>query len=252
MDVAEAEDNPRLCADLFHRDGLLHVRGILPAIAASALATSVGQELRRRQSAGDASWFGDVYGYEDTGKRWDMKLMLTDEVRIALSAIMLRLQMVLETLRPSWQLAELAAMCTFPGDPGQPVHSDTSHIFDPQVVTIFVALHDIAVDRGPTRFYPGTHTNKEVLMGYTERDEKSAVLGTMACGDCVMMDSRLLHCGTANESDEHRFLFYSSWMPPVRRPRGSTNTILEEHSAWPVASRWNRQRHCKTEVRRSA
>ena len=54
----------------------------------------------------------------------------------------------------------------------------------------------------------------------------------------VLMDSRLLHCGTANTSDllwaqpgsfavfpsspalrsaRHRFLFYTSWMPPARR-----------------------------------
>merc|ERR1711972_392968 len=104
--------------------------------------------------------FGDVYGYEDvqSGCRWDLKLRLSAEVRSSLISILEKLQPFMESLYPSWQLSELAAMCTFPGDPTQPVHSDTSHIFDKRHITVWLALHDISVDQGPTKMYPGTHS----------------------------------------------------------------------------------------------
>mmetsp|Transcript_58192 Transcript_58192/g.108960 ORF Transcript_58192/g.108960 Transcript_58192/m.108960 type:complete len:264 (-) Transcript_58192:14-805(-) len=229
--ASDLEDRARQAATAFGRDGLLHIRGILPESVAEALCARVHSELQERQQSGNSEYFGDVYGYEDTrsGHRWDLKLQLSGEVKVALTNILSRLQKVLETLRPSWQLTEMAAMCTFPEDPGQPVHADTSHVYDQQVVTIFVALHDIPCERGPTKMYPKSHLDGELHLGIKEVDESSAVLCTMKQGDCVVMDSRLLHCGTANTSNLHRFLFYTSWMQPARRSRGSTNTIMPQY-----------------------
>ncbi|CAE7757710.1 rpl5 [Symbiodinium pilosum] len=229
VDASSLPDHAREAATAFGRDGLVRIKNILPVEVAEALCARVREELKQRRHEGDAVYFGDVYGYEDCGQRWDLKLQLSNEVKIALTSILGRLQKVLETLRPSWQLTELAAMCTFPSDPGQPVHADTSHVYDQQVVTIFVALHDISPERGPTKMYPKSHLDGELHLGMKEVDEASAVLCTMNMGDCVVMDSRLLHCGTANTSDLHRFLFYTSWMQPARRSRGSTNTILPEY-----------------------
>jgi len=238
VDAAALAENPRQVAAAFRRDGLVRVKQILSHEVAEAVCSRVHEELHARKSEGDSSYFGDVYGYEDTGQRWDLKLQLSAEVKHALTILLQRAQGVLESLRPSWQLTELAAMCTLPEDPGQPVHADTSHVYDQQVVTIFVALHDIPPERGPTKMYPRSHLDGELHLGLKEVDESSAVLCTMSCGDCVMMDSRLLHCGTANTSDLHRFLFYSSWMPPVKRSRGSTNTILPEYEDKLTLRRW--------------
>ncbi|CAJ1381893.1 unnamed protein product [Effrenium voratum] len=238
VDAASVAENSRQVAAAFKRDGLAVVRQILPPAVAEALCSRVDAELRARQSEGDDSYFGNVYGYEDAGQRWDLKLRLSPEVKEAMRALLECLQGVLEALRPSWQLTELAAMCTFPSDPGQPVHADTSHVYDQQVVTIFVALHDVPTERGPTKMYPRSHVDGELHLGMKEVDESSAVLCTLSCGDCVLMDSRLLHCGTANTSDLHRFLFYTSWMPPARRSRGSTNTILAEYEEKLSLRRW--------------
>ena len=89
-DAASVAAEPRRARDRFERDGLLRVRGAVPRAAAEALAAHVTEELPRRREGGDASWFGDVHGYEDAevagGARWDLKLALTPEVRAALSA----------------------------------------------------------------------------------------------------------------------------------------------------------------------
>lgn len=203
-----------------------------------ALLGQIQKELEERRKDTSGDWFGDVYGYEDTGRRYDLKLRVSREVAAALTSVLTCLEPILHLLRPSWEMTELAAMCTFPGDPGQPVHADTSHVYDQQVVTTFVALHDIPPERGPTKMYPFTHLDGEVHLGLKEVDEQSSVLCSMSCGDCVIMDSRLLHCGTANSSEEWRVLFYSSWMPPVRRSRGSTNTILSQYEEQVSLRNW--------------
>jgi len=223
----------------FNTHGLLHIQGILSEAVVDALHARIESELAlRREDANAEAWFGDVYGFEEKGFRWDMKLTRSPAVRDALVSVIQVIKALLESRKPSWQLAELAAMCTFPGDPGQPVHADTSHIYDEQVVTIFVALHDIDITRGPTKMYPGSHVDGELHMGYRKPDEDAAVYCTMRKGDCAVMDSRLLHCGTANRSGLHRFLFYSSWRPPVRRPRGSTNTILGRYEDKFYLNKW--------------
>jgi len=222
-------NNSHLAEARFCRDGLLHIPCIVSQREADALEQRVREELIERRRDGKKEWFGDVYGYEDKGFRWDMKLKLSAEVRTALRAVLACVQPLLERERPSWELVELAAMCTMPGEPCQPVHADTSHIFDAQMVTIFVALHDVDVAHGPTRMYPRTHTDPKFHMGHEQPDEAAAVLCTMNRGDCVLMDSRLLHCGTANVSDRHRYLFYCTWKPPGRRSKGSTSTLLPEY-----------------------
>lgn len=234
--------DPNHAASCFKRDGLLYLQEALPERLMKALLARVDSELaERRADSNFKHWFGDVYGSDDgddKGCRWDLKLRMSPEVRAVFDVILEVLQPMLEAIYPGWQLAELAAMCTFPGDPAQPVHSDTSHIYDKSHVTMWVALHDVEVAHGPTKMYPRTHTNPEVHMGYTKPDEDSAILCGMRCGDIVLMDSRLLHCGTANVSAERRFLFYSTWMPPVRRSTGSTNTLLPEYEEKVALRHW--------------
>jgi len=222
-------DCPNDAAGRLAHDGLLHVRGAAPRSVAGALRKHVDEELARRRQDSDPSWFGDVYGYEDTGKRWDLKLFLTAEVAAVLSALLGALHGMMEADQPTWRLTELAAMCTVPGDPGQPVHADTSHIYDQRMLTVFFALHDIQGQRGPTCMYPRTHADGELHMGERELDASTGVLCTMECGDCVVMDSRLLHHGTPNTSPDSRHLFYTSWCSSARRSRGSTNTLLEAY-----------------------
>eukprot|EP00929_Paragymnodinium_shiwhaense_P074288 TRINITY_DN38003_c0_g1_i1.p1 TRINITY_DN38003_c0_g1~~TRINITY_DN38003_c0_g1_i1.p1 ORF type:complete len:787 (-),score=110.60 TRINITY_DN38003_c0_g1_i1:363-2543(-) len=217
-----------MASDRFKTHGLLHVQGTLRSSTAGALEKYVDAHLKKKTGEHiDKRWFGNVYGFEDRGKRWDMKLALDSEVTAGLKELLDCCQPLLQAIgqRP-WKLVELASMCTFPGDPGQPVHADTSHLDEHNIVTVFVALHDVQADRGPTRMFPGTHTDKEIHLGLKTADEGSSVLCSMTCGDCVVMDSRLLHCGTQNASSQHRYIFYTSWMPSDGSSRSSTNTLL--------------------------
>lgn len=86
--------------------------------------------------------------------------------------------------------------------------------------------------------FPGTHTNCELHVGLRTLDESTGILCEMKCGDCVLMDSRLMHCGTANTSDIDRFLFYSSWGCVGGDTCGSTDTLLDSYVNRLLLSEW--------------
>jgi ectoine hydroxylase-related dioxygenase (phytanoyl-CoA dioxygenase family) len=51
------------------------------------------------------------------------------------------------------------------------------------------------------------------------------VLGTLSKGSCAIFDSRCLHCGTANRSDQSRALFYFSFKSPKVGHPGNPGSI---------------------------
>ena len=55
-----------------------------------------------------------------------------------------------------------------------------------------------------------------------------AVLGLLWNGDCVIFDSRVLHCGTANRSDTSRALSYFSFKNPNIEYAGNPRSIQQE------------------------
>uniref|UniRef100_A0A7S4JJ73 Uncharacterized protein n=1 Tax=Odontella aurita TaxID=265563 RepID=A0A7S4JJ73_9STRA len=119
-------------------------------------------------------------------------------------------------------LYELSCLISDPGSQRQNVHPDTPYLEGkgPVLYTCFIALQDVQLDMGPTTWLPGTHTKEahdEFMAGGEQKDElirtRPAVLGTLPKGCCAIFDSRCLHCGTANRSeDSSRALFYFSFL----------------------------------------
>ena len=82
---------------------------------------------------------------------------------------------------------------------------------------VFVALQDIDDTMGHTIFYPRTHTPETHLMWNAAQKKASSpafiknlksVQSSLKKGDVSIFDSRLLHCGDSNDSEERRLLFY--------------------------------------------
>ncbi|CAE7228610.1 rpl5 [Symbiodinium sp. CCMP2592] len=248
VEASRLPDHAREVAAAFSRDGLVRIKNVLPVEVSEALCCRVQSELEQRRYEGDPTFFGDVYGYEDSGHRWDLKLQLSNEVKIALVSILGRLQKVHKHDAWSrWRIGQArsrkmigagnaATFLAIDGDGGHVYFS-----FGPWAAGTLAWLDEggddicsadelaiIAQEQEPAHVVL-KYQDGELHLGMKEVDEDSAVLCTMNMGDCVVMDSRLLHCGTANTSDLHRFLFYTSWMQPARRSRGSTNSILPQY-----------------------
>ena len=153
------------------------------------------------------------------------------------------------------EVCELAALVSDGGAARQPLHPDTWMQAGlpgcSGLVTVFVALQDVTADMGPTLMIPRTHNDAhlhELLGNKKDKVVREAELGDMAAdwvtvhgqnlpvvrctaavGDCVLMDSRLLHCGGANRSKHRRRLAYFSLHVPGNLPSGSTYSMLPRY-----------------------
>ena len=143
-------------------------------------------------------------------------------------------------------LHELSCLMSDPGSQRQVIHPDTPHVDGrgPALYTCFVALQDVTVEMGPTTWLPRTH-NRESHERFKDsssgggggggdslKDDliktQPAVLGLLSKGSCVVFDSRVLHCGTANLSSKSRALFYFSFKDPQVGYPGNPASIRQE------------------------
>ena len=218
--------------------GVVRVDEVLSAEASEGLTRFVDETLEANdattsQRGLSMEVFGNVYCKKN---RWDMKLPFEAPVERALRECVKALGEVLrEACGADATLVELAALVSDPGSTRQPVHPDTAYRRDPTVYTCFVALQDVARDMGPTLFIPGTN-NAQAHVEFREGAERGGPvlertneIGVISKGDATLFDSRTLHCGTENESDKRRVLFYFSFqVAGSDNPNAAVSTIRSE------------------------
>ncbi len=138
-------------------------------------------------------------------------------------------------------LREWSCLMSDPGSQRQVAHPDTPWQQEPVLYTCFVALQDITPNMGPTTWLPQTHTQEmhqrfqdESMMTGKDQSPKDqllatqpSVLGTLPKGACAIFDSRLLHCGGANQSETSRALMYCSFQNPKVTP-GNPGSIRSD------------------------
>lgn len=111
------------------------------------------------------------------------------------------------------------AWTTGPGRPDQGLHTDWLPIslpedirMDPRVkIPIFITtahfyLNDMYQKLGPTNFVPGSHFSGRPPNGDTEWKGKGEQSILCNAGDVIIFRSEVWHRGTANTSDENRYL----------------------------------------------
>jgi ectoine hydroxylase-related dioxygenase (phytanoyl-CoA dioxygenase family) len=162
--------------------------------------------------------------------RCDLTIPLEDDL-VVVDALLHVLQkspvgkMMSSMLGKDPSLYELSCLISDNGSQRQVVHPDTPCTSDDgeaDMYTCFIALQDIKKDMGPTTWIPSTHTTTAHTLfrddqldratGESPKDKllrtSPSVLGLLPKGSCGIFDSRLLHCGGANESGISRSLFY--------------------------------------------
>ena len=108
---------------------------------------------------------------------------------------------------------------TGPGRPDQGLHTDwlpislpTDIRTDPRVkMPIFITtahyyLNDMYEELGPTKFVPGSHFSGTSPNGATEYNNRSEESILCSAGDVVLFRSEVWHRGSANTSDDVRYL----------------------------------------------
>jgi len=213
-------------ADTLACDGVTRIDGVLSSDVCDRLLAFVNATLASEISNGNimtqATGFGNVLCREH---RWDLYLRDEGECADALRE-MFGLGSPLNVLFLSLfngrdaELHELSALVADPGAASQPIHPDSVFTDDAVMYTCFVALQDVSDLMGPTIFLPSTHSS-HCHSAHKKADTKDAFLagreyrrGSVRKGDAMLMDSRTLHCGSANLSESRRALLYVT----VRNP----------------------------------
>jgi hypothetical protein len=118
-------------------------------------------------------------------------------------------------LGPGFVINSFTAVAAYPGCKAQQLHADhpplfpvpgLSEHFTPYAVTVAIPLVDLDEKIGTTAMLPRSHKmdwSKLEALDSVKRDLPFARMGS-----CYMMDYRLFHYGTANESERLRPILY--------------------------------------------
>ena len=177
--------------------------------------------------------------------RWDLRLPLAAPVRAALREL-LRGPLgdaFSDLCGSNAELWELAALVSAGGAAPQLVHADVLWDPDPLLFTAFVALQDVSPALGPTRFFPGTHT-EEAHDAHDDDDDDAwlaaqpAHRALLGAGDASLYDARTLHCGDANAADARRALFYVTFRHEAAAEARSLGNEAAHSILAPYDGRW--------------
>jgi ectoine hydroxylase-related dioxygenase (phytanoyl-CoA dioxygenase family) len=215
---------PEVASSFIHTDGLAHLRNVLSMDCSQQLLMHVQERLaeaRNLNLRSATSPFGDVLCRKH---RFDLMLRADDRsVARAVSDALCSIAPCVERLLGHGTLLyECSALVSDPCAPRQEIHPDTPYCRSPVALTAFISLQDVTEDMGPTVFLPRSHTeacheafHSEDATEYQDTlRSHPCTTGIMGCGDAIVFDSRLLHCGSANTGRRRRVLFYLSFRRP--------------------------------------
>ncbi len=127
---------------------------------------------------------------------------------------------VRELLGDNCVLGSFGSFLSLAGAKDQRVHRDFPGLFPdvgldpilpPYAITMVVPLIDVDDVTGTTLYWPRSHRQR----GGASRCEGTApVRPHMAMGDCLLMDYRLVHAGSANHSAGPRPVLYNAYCRP--------------------------------------
>ncbi|KAK3249672.1 hypothetical protein CYMTET_40908 [Cymbomonas tetramitiformis] len=241
-------------------DGCVYLPGVLREELCDALLADVDYriaEVDRRRS--ETAFLGGA------PSRYDLKQPLEG---VTLSAVQDALSSGLASILlgasgDSALLCELGVIASTPGALRQPVHPDTVCTGDADekpiytsFIASFIALQDVTDVMGPTCLIPATNNvaAHTALCGIEHQSHidllasSPSIRGTIRKGDCIIFDSRTLHCGGENFSDLRRVLMYISVQSPAsgatglppyperRTPPSAYSMLSEYHNRFPLKS----------------
>jgi hypothetical protein len=226
-DVSIVATDPHSAVEIFKQYGVVRLNNVLNTEACDRCLFTINEQLASAVDAGvdhftkgEETGFGNVDSKEN---RWDMYLNYSGEVKESLQCIFDEASSPLTAFfrelfdGKDASFHELSALVCDKGAFTQRVHADTTYQAECPLFTVFVAVQEVAQGMGPTLFIPGSHTAEAHReLRYHRQDYLTVATyqsGHLQKGDCVVMDSRTLHCGDAN-TESRRALFYFTLLNP--------------------------------------
>ena len=195
-----------------------------------------------------ARYFGNVTA---PVHRRDLKLALNEEVGECVRQLLRACgPCIASILTADAEMCELSALVSDPGAPAQPLHPDTqtsgtrAHC---GLITAFVALQDVTPEMGPTEVCARSNVAEAhralslggggtaggeagKLRALTAAGFTAPVPALLRAGDVLLMDSRVIHRGGANDGAKRRTLLVCTFQVPNNPAPGSTYSLLDEYA----------------------
>lgn len=176
-----------------------------------ALAPHLGSHLGRNTFEGFTT--ERVYTLVARGKVFEQ---LTAEPRL--------LSLLDRFLQPNYLLTASQAICIYPGEKAQGVHTDDSFYRQPRPrpaisLSMIAAVDEFTDINGATDIIPGSHTWSDEKIRNIAPEDALALLRPviMPAGACIVFQGTLLHRGGANRSDAPRLAFTNQYCEPWGR-----------------------------------
>ena len=196
-------------ASILRRDGILHLRGVVPAELCEQARQQVAQLILRPDR--------ETGNIKEAHNRVDLHLPLEGACRRVA-------QTVWHAHRDAWashvgdpnpDVTEYSCIVSWPGARGQPWHSDTPYnTKHARMLSVGVALQDVTEEMGPLEAVPGTHRSKKRVPP-SKTCRKLCRRMTCGAGDVVAWDSSAVHRGSSNRSTRARAMLIVSFTNAV-------------------------------------
>jgi len=134
-------------------------------------------------------------------------------------------------------LYEMASVVTSKGSHRQCFHPDVPYQSIAPLFVVFVALQDVTSAMGPTTFVRSGHTDAANAFFRRKGEELDSFLreanayeACLKCGDLVIFDARVLHCGSANVEADRALFNFSFRNPLVTGDIGYKGSMRPEYT----------------------
>lgn len=148
-----------------------------------------------------------------------------------------RLMAILDRfLQPGYLLTASQAICIYPGEQAQSLHSDDGFYRQPRPrpaisLSVIVAVDPFTDTNGATDIVPGTHglSDAEVAALTPAEVAKTIRPMVMPAGTAIVFQGTLIHRGGANRSDAPRLAFTNQYCEPWARTQENFYLGVPQH-----------------------
>lgn len=202
------------CVELFNQEGYLVLSNALPRVWVEALSAAYFADYGA-MTISELNEFGYTVGHHRMLHPLPLQGVFNQPFFYA-NPLFYTILMAL--LGPHLLLNNCAVVVSFPGAEGQRLHRDSGFLFgwSPASVaapvygiTLGIPLVDLSDATGTTRLYEGSHRELTRVSDYVDKPDCKYPACRM--GDIYLMDMRLVHAGTPNQSQHKRPIIYLTY-----------------------------------------
>ncbi len=163
--------------------------------------------------------------------RVDVMLSINENIKQTIKFVYQQLKPMWDSYTPNPQLVECSTLISYPNSNAQQWHTDTGSENNPaNLVSIGIALDDIAIDMGPLEVFCGTNNLKSAPCFSKIVKRNKYKNANCKKGSIIIWDSKIIHRGGSNKSNKERPVFYFSFLGNNgNRPNGATYSLKSKY-----------------------